>query len=293
MGRLGNRWAALGLMGWVASQASVCFGQPPAGTEEPVFRVSRSAAVAPNPKPHPLDPALDIAQESLERIRTEIHDYTAVVVKREEINGQLGEYEYMFGKFRNRRTAGGKLVTPFSVYLAFLKPAAVKGREVLFVENVNDGKMWAHEGSGVKKMLGTLSLEPAGALAMQGQRYPVTDIGIENLVLKLIEKGERDRSIGYCNVKFIQGAKVSGRTCTVLQVTHDRPVAGLDFHIARIFLDDELGIPVRYAAYDWPRKVGDEPPVIEEYTYQKIELNVGLTDKDFDPRNASYGFNIR
>jgi hypothetical protein len=49
-------------------------------------------------------------------------------------------------------------------------------------------------------------------------------------------------------------------------------------------------VPIRYAAWTWPEKAGEEPPLLEEYTYVDMKLNVGLTDKDFDPDNSAYNF---
>jgi outer membrane lipoprotein-sorting protein len=54
-------------------------------------------------------------------------------------------------------------------------------------------------------------------------------------------------------------------------------------------LDTERLIPLRYAAYLWPEKDG-EPVLEEEYTYLNVQLNVGLTDADFDPENENYHF---
>jgi hypothetical protein len=260
------------------------------GLNEPVYRISKNQPVQPAaPVPHSLDPALAIAHQGLAISQGSINDYTAKLVKRERIEDTLGEHEYMFIKIRNRKQSNGQIVVPFSVYVAFLKPAAVKGREVVFVENQNQGKFLVHEG-GMKRMLGTHALEPTGWLAMQGQRYPVTEIGLENLVAKLIERGERDKRHGECSVQFLEGAKVSGRACTVIQVEHPDKVGPYDFHIAQVFLDNEYRIPVRYAAYTWPKAPGQQPEVLEEYTYQDIKFNVGLTDADFDANNPEYGF---
>ena len=210
-------------------------------------------------------------------------------MKRERVGDVLGENEYMRAKVRNRKVQNGQIVVPFSVYLAFLKPATIKGREVLFVENANQGRLFAHEG-GMKRMLGTHVLEPNGWLAMQGQRYPITDIGISNLVTKLIERGERDKQVGECGVQFFEGAKVSSRDCTVIQVDHPEQKAPYDFHVAQVFIDNEYRLPVRYAAYTWPKVAGGEPELIEEYTYQDIKFNVGLKDADFDPNSPEYAF---
>lgn len=273
----------------LATSAVTAVAQTPSSRTEPVYRISKNEP-APAPAVHPLDPAIQLARHSLTHSQATIKDYTAILIKREQIDGVVGEYEYMFAKVRNRQVdADGQVVVPFSVYLQFLKPANIKGREVLYVEGANDGHMIAHEG-GVKRMLGTHSLDPKGWLAMKGQRYPVTEIGIENLLVKLLEKGTRDRAGGDCKVEFMQGAKVSGRPCRVIQITHPTRNEIFDFHIAQVFLDEELQVPVRLAAFDWPATAGAEPQILEEYTYQNIKINVGLTDKDFDQTNEDYAF---
>jgi len=265
------------------------FAQQP-GTTEPVFRISKNDANRPEANAHPLDPALQIARDSLKHIRDNVVDYSAIVIKRERIGSTLGDYEYMAAKVRNRKVHEGKIKQPFSVYLSFLKPSSIKGREVIYVENRDNGQMVAHEGGMRGRFLPTMKLDPHGMLAMQGQRYPITDLGIENLVMKLIEKGERDRRQEECQVEFRRGAKVGGRQCTVLLVTHPHSRPHFDFHVAEIFIDDELQIPVRYAAYSWPTTEGGEKELLEEYTYQNVQLNVGLTDADFDPENKTYNF---
>ncbi|QDV23808.1 DUF1571 domain-containing protein [Aureliella helgolandensis] len=268
--------------------------EPPASTpSEPVYRVSKNVELGrqqPDEAEHPLDPALKIAYSSLKNIQSSIHDYTAIVIKREQIGGTLGDYEYMGVKVRNRKMQNGQIVTPFSVYTAFLKPAAVKGREAIYIENQNDGKLVAHEGGMKGRFLPTVDLDPHGLMAMRGQRYPITDLGIENLVVKLIEKGERDRQRDECVVEFLKGAKVGGRECTVLSVKHPVPRPYFDFCHAQIFIDNELNIPVRYSAHTWPTTPGGEPQLLEEYTYQNIKLNVGLDDIDFDRNNPKYKF---
>jgi len=232
------------------------------------------------PAEHPLVPAIRWAHEGLANIE-KIRDYTATVVKRERIGGTLGEHEYMFVKVRHK---------PFSVYLHYLGPPDKRGQEVIYIDGQNNGKMWAH-GTGMQKtMFGTISLAPDGMIAMRGQLYPVTELGILNLVRRLIEVGEEDMKYGECDVRFIEGAKINGRQCTCIEVMHPVPRRNFLFHRARIFVDEELNVPIRYAAYDWPKQPGEQPPVMEEYTYLDLKLNVGLTPADFDTRNPNYQF---
>lgn len=270
-------------------------GQPPADGGAKAADTGPAERVAANPLPtpkstvaaHPLDNALKMADEALEDMQS-VRDYTATLVKRESMNGTLGEREFMKIKIRNQRVVDGKEV-PFSIYMRFLKPKAVAGREVIWVKGQNDGKLLAHE-SGIITGFKTFHLEPDGWLAMQNNRHPIYEAGLENLVTKLIEKAERDKAAGECQVEYRKGAKINGRACTMISVTHKERKAPYDFHNAQVFIDDELNIPIRYVAYDWPAAEGGEAPIIEEYTYLEVKLNVGLTDKDFDPANEEYEF---
>jgi hypothetical protein len=236
--------------------------------------------------PHPLDRAIKTAYDGLENMHLNIRDYTATLVKRETVNGQTGEQEFMKIKVRNpRKTDKGNV--PFSVYMKFLKPIA--GREVIWVEGRHQGKLLVHE-PGVVSGFKTFELDPDGALAMRGNRHPIYEAGLENLVKKLIEKAERDRKVGLCEVEYREGAKINGRSCTLIEVIHNERKEPFEFYKAQVFIDDEMQIPVRFASYNWPSREGAEPQLIEEYTYTKVELNVGLTDFDFDPSNKADNF---
>lgn len=233
---------------------------------------------------HPLAPAIAWAREGLQQIEEEIEDYSATLVKRERVGNTLNDYEYMFIKVRHE---------PFSVYMHFLHPPSVRGQEVIYIEGANDGNMWAH-GTGIQQRLfGTVSLRPDGIIAMQGQRYPITELGILNLLRRLIEIGEADMKYGECEVHWIRGARVGDRSVTCIEVIHPKPRRNFLFHIARIFVDDELNIPIRYEAHDWPAASGGPPRLIEEYTYMNLKLNNGFTDADFDIRNPAYDFRVK
>jgi hypothetical protein len=274
-----------------AARASRCLAEKPANLSEPVHRVANAASLQPKSESiHPLDRALDIARRGLSRCQENVSDYTAIIVKRERVGGELGVHEYMAAKVRNRKVVNGLVVQPLSVYLNFLKPSSVKGREVIYVEGKNNGNIIAHEGGLKGKFLPTVTIPPDGMLAMRGQRYPMTEIGIENLILKLIERGETARQYDDVNCEFRTNAKVKDRVCTVLQVTQPTKRPELEFYQAQVFIDDAFNVPIRYIAYDWPTVTGAAPQVIEEYNYLDLTLNVGLADQDFDPKNAAYGF---
>jgi len=257
--------------------------------EETVVKVA-DAKIGDTEATHPIDPAIAMAKGGRNRCNGEVRDYTATLVRRERVNGQLKDHEYIFAKVRNRLIEDGKIVSPFSVYMYFLKPSTVKGRELIYTEGQNEGKFCVHE-NGI--VLPSLWLNPEAPIAMKGQRYPMTKFGIQNLVDQMIVRAEKDRLHDECRVQFRKGAKINGRGCTVIQVFHPKRRDHFDYHVAQIFIDDELKLPVRYAAYDWPTKEGARPQLLEEYTYVNIKVNVNLTDLDFDPRNTNYNFNIK
>lgn len=259
----------------------------PAGGEVPTPANPTSNIPQP-PQPavneHPLEPVLKMAYRGLEEMTKNIADYTATLVKRERINGKLGEYQYAFLKVRNQ---------PLSVYMYFLSPANIRGREVIYVAGQNidrRGKtqLVAHD-VGLRGLI-TVDLDPESPLAMEGQKYPIHKIGIRNLTQELIDHGEKDKKFDECDVKFFKGAKVQDRTCTCLQVVHPHRRPHFRFHLARVYIDDEYQIPIRYESYLWPTQEGGGPVLDEEYTYMKLKLNAGLKDADFDRRNPNYKF---
>ncbi|HEX5104062.1 MAG TPA: DUF1571 domain-containing protein [Pirellulaceae bacterium] len=278
----------------------VCLAAPALAQEgeslrEPVFRVSKTNnEPQEGPAGHPLDPAIKLAQESLAHFQNTVVDYTALIVSRERVNGVVGQYEYMEAKIRNQKIENGRVVKPLSVYLKFVKPQAAAGREILWLQDENNNKMLVNPSDGDGRFIPSIWMKPDGPIAMRGRLHPLTFIGIENLIVKLIERGERERRYGECDVRFIKGAKINDRVCTVLEVEHPVPRQHFEFNVAQIFIDDELQMPIRYAAYLWPTTASekrlDPGLVIEEYTYLKVKLNQDLTDADFSRNNPNYQF---
>jgi len=252
-----------------------------------VVRVANAASAPPQTQ-HPIDPALEIARASLLHSQQNIDDYTALFVKRCRVDGELPPLSYAKLKVRDRKVKDGVITTPMAVYLNFLKPADVQGREVIWSEGANDGNMVVHQG-GMARFV-TLNLDPTGYLAMRGQRYPVTDIGVENLLKKIIDTAERDRKHDECETKIYRNAKVGKMSCTMVEVIHPVRRAHFDFHRARVYFSEDLKVPIRYKSWTWPEAEGQEPPLQEEYNYLRMAVNVGLTEADFDSENPAYRY---
>ena len=245
---------------------------------------------------HPLDPLLAFARKALQNHVQKHQDYTAVLIKRERVNAKLVPETKMALKIKYDPPIRLQNSTrQVSVYLKTLEPKSQAGREVIWVEGRNDNKLTAHEAG----LLGMISVDlmPESRLAMLGNRYPITEIGIEKLLGKLIEKGERDRQLGPATIRTTENVALGDRLCRLMQVIHETPTSLVDgktvefeFHLAQIYIDDERLLPLKYASFGWPSMPGGKPELLEEYTYQDVSLNVGLVESDFDPKNPNYGF---
>jgi hypothetical protein len=226
---------------------------------------------------HPLMPAVRMAKDGLARIDATISDYSAMLIKEERIDGTLNPKEVAFIKVRHQ---------PFSVYCYFLQPH--KGRECLYNDGPSASKgLLVARDCGLRKRLGKFELDPEGRLAMAGQKYPIMKLGIRNLMAELAMVGANDVKFGECEVQIKQSA-INGRSATLIEVLHPIPRQNFRFHKAEIFIDNEMNLPVRYAAYMWPATPGGELPLEEAYTYLNVKLNNGYTDADFDKTNTEY-----
>ncbi len=239
-----------------------------------------------------LEEILQFAQNTLKRIREDVHDYSCLLAKRERVDGKDRGWQFLEVKIRHEQKEGEQVVVPFSVYLRFLQPKSVAGREVLYVENLNNGDLIARRG-GRRSPNVTVQLVPTSPLAMEGNRYPITEIGFETLVERLIEVLAQEMEYRDGEIEVFENARVDDRTCTHYRLTHPKRRENLTYYMAEVSVDNELGLPIFYRAYDFPAEEGGKPILLEQYVYQKLKVNEGLTDSDFDPRNPSYHFQLR
>jgi len=274
-----------GVLG-VLSFTAGAWAQAPVGNGPPAFRgvehTARANAQQAAAPEHPMQQAIAMAQTSLTNAHN-ARDFAFTFVKRELIGDKLTEHEAMFMKVRN---------TPFSVYVYTLGPKQEKGQEAIYVAGRNDDKIQAHVTGIRHKLVGTLSLAPDSPEVMDGNRYSMTSAGFVNMIGKIIRMYERELTEAPADtqVQVIPGAKVDGRNCTCVQVSHPAPRPNFTFQTTRIFYDDQTGLPIRWEAYDFPTQPGQAPPLCEEYTYRNVQANIGLTDADFDVNNPQYGY---
>lgn len=239
---------------------------------------------------HPYDPLIEIADLCLAEIDKNYQDYTAHVISQVRIEDKLFDEKQVLVKIRHEHENNGKQI-PFCVYTLFLQPKANVGQEAIWVDGWHDNKLVAH-GTGLLNVM-KVYLDPEGSMAMDGNRYPIWDIGIRNLMVKMKEILDHDRQFGKGQVTIKRGVEINGIKCTVLEAKHDAFKEGREFHIARMYMDDERNIPIGYEGFLWPTEEGGEPILLEKYFYTDLKFNVGLTFKDFDPDNEEYNYPSR
>ncbi len=248
------------------------------------FRPSRGGVSS--PPENSLEGVIDYARREQAYLSATLEDFTCRLVKRERIDGILEEPQFIDMRVREEHRANGRVVQPLSIYLRFLAPANVAGRKVLYVAGQNDGKMLVRNGGRHFDYV-LAKIEPWGEAAQKESLVPITETGFNRALGHMIEVLEKDMRIDpsgeNTRVERIAGAKINGRKAHLIRIIHPKHQPGLEFHIANVFVDDELHVPVRVDYSGWSRLASQPPPLLAEYTYTDLKLNVGLVDGDFVP----------
>ncbi len=208
-----------------------------------------------------------------------VQDYTCIFIKRERIDGRLTGQHVMTMKART---------SPVSLYFKFQKPN--RGREAIYVAGRHGGRVLAHDVGIGKLLAGTMKLDPRGSMAMEDNRHPITEAGIGALIDTVAQHWAVELTPKESVMTFHPNMQIGGHPCTMIESVHPRWHPSFLFHMVRLYIDHEHGLPIRFEAYDWPRHAGAAPELVEEYTYLNVRTNVGLRDADFDPANSQYSF---
>lgn len=240
-------------------------------------------------KPMTMSDVLDLARQARQHMTDHLDDYTARFVKQDrDVNGVLGEQIEMLMKVQTR-LRGDSEGAPLRVYMKFLAPESKKGREVIWGEDLFDRKICVHGTGilGIKK----LWLRPTGFLAMQGERFPITEVGMVRLMEKVILRGGQDLSNPNIEINVVPDYEIDGTTAELLQIRCSKPRGGKDdFSLAEVAIDRQRMLILMFRSFGWPETDEEDAPLLESYTYHDIETNVGLTDEDFNPDNPNYNY---
>jgi len=235
---------------------------------------------------HPLDPVLKFAHDERTYLQRTVRDFTCRVTKRERIDGELQDHQYIDLQVREPRQAGMRVTQPFSVLLEFLGPAEIEGRRVLFVAGQHDDRLLVRKG-GRRFGYVVMDVDPSSSVVKRESLVPVTEIGFTQLLDRTIRVLQDDVAADPRGdntiVEHITTATINGRPCQMLRITHPLRRDGLKFFSASMSIDAELHVPVRFDVYDWPETPGQPPLLVSEFTYTNVALNVNLADATFAP----------
>jgi len=200
-----------------------------------------------------------------------VKDYTAVFRKQERVDGTLLPEETTFLKFQK----------PLKVYMKWVEDP-FKGTEALFVDGDNN-KLLVHR-DGILEFP-TVSLDPKGAVAMKGNRHPITEVGFGHLIDGLQRNIKTALQHGEFQLIRLTEEPFRGRAATVVEAKFT-PRSGRTHYASRMVchIDKELLLPIGAAFYD------EKDGLFERYSYSDVRLNVGLTSLDFSRENKEYRF---
>ncbi len=222
-------------------------------------------------KKSPVDVPIRLAAQA-KAAYAKVDDYQCMLIKREMIEGVLGETQIVEMKVK---------AAPFSVYMKWQEPKAMAAQEVVYVVGKNDGKMRCRP-AGLLGSIGFISLAPDDPRCKKTSRHSVTQAGIGNLIDLCHDGWVKERELGKTEVKT--GTFVyAKRKCTRVEMIHPTSADGkLLHHKNVVYFDAETKLPIRVENYNWPKKPGEAPALDEVFSYVNLRLNVGLEASTFD-----------
>lgn len=247
-----------------------------AQTPAPAPAASPAPAAAEDPRA--ADPAVAALDALIDRIDVgagKLRDATYIFYRTEYIEGKLHPEEKIAVKHR----------FPHDIYMKWVGSQKT-GREVLHKSGWNEGKIRVSLGS----MTPTLNLDPRGSMAMDGERHSIFDLGPVRLTQLIVRDAKRIRANPALVVKATDQGKKTWYGESTSCVSAELPKAQdpkLYAHKMNLCVSDRHNVPLWIELYD----VEDGAlRMIERYGYENLKVNVGLTDADFSPDHADYGF---
>jgi len=194
--------------------------------------------------------------------------------KVELVNGSLQPAEQTAVKFR----------APNDFYMKWVGEVDT-GQELLFRPGWNDDRMRVSAGP----LVPTVNLSVDSRLASRTNRHTVRHAPLPTIV----QNFTNDEAVLVAaqtipTVKELGSRMVYGDPSTCYQL--ETPKAQLPALYAtrvEICVSDRTHLPSRIQAWDVE---GGMLQLVEDYGYEGLRINIGLTDVDFDPDNKAYNF---
>jgi hypothetical protein len=234
------------------------------------------------PRVHPLRSVRRYLRQQVSP--ADIDDYRCVVMRQERVFGQLRPREFLHLEVRRAPARAPGAWRTESVRVRYLAPASLRGTEILQAAAAGSDRLYVGDPGGRWR-----AVEPASSdsYLLPPSRQTAARITLAGLGRRLLAQIDTALQVDplavNTSVRAYTRASVDGRPCLRIQLHHPQWQQGLRFCRTEMYYDQQRHLPLRVERYDWPRPDQTALPLLEQYTYMDVEVNVGLTDDEFLP----------
>ena len=208
----------------------------------------------------------EVIQSTMDSIN-KVETYQFFLIKREMVDNKDTGYQYIQAVVQTE---------PLKVYLKFLKPKRVAGREALY----QDGELIIRRG-GTRMADLVLHLDPLSPLAMDGNRYPITHMNPKVICKQLVEKVRNEIAF---DPKIVTRPAIYNKQKGIhYKLTHNKKEKGMECKTAEMIISTDYNLPIYFKAVNWADKI------VEEYAFSHVVVNAELPAGTFSKDNPKYG----
>lgn len=199
-----------------------------------------------------------------------VNDYVCLFSKKERIRDSIKEERNILFKYRK----------PASFYMKWTE-GDNRGVEAIYVDGRYNNKLEVHL-AGFWRFF-RIAVDPHGLLALKNNRHPITEAGIGHLLDLIMTNYHKGKSDPESRITFEGEPLVDGKRTVYVKAVFpkDKGYYGQAVHV---YFDQEAMLPVKLTVYGWSNEF------LEEYRFESLRLNAGLTERDFDVNNSEYHF---
>lgn len=203
--------------------------------------------------------------------------YSANFEMQEEVNGILRAVDHI--NIRIRRE-------PLSVFMRW-----ANGQEALYVNGKNDNRLIVKPTAGLAAIRRIWRLDPTCRMAMRTSRYPITEMGVEMLAIRIQEfyLQHSDKS-HLADCEHVEST-FRGRDVSEVNIRFKDRILVPEYHSSKLCFDKQTRLLIAVDNYGWSESA--EPRLIEHYHYEQIIEDPTLKDEDFTEENPAYKFVAR
>jgi hypothetical protein len=209
----------------------------------------------------------------MEQVVSSLNDVTYTMHKMEVVRGKMVESAPSLVKFQ----------APMSVYLR-IGEADSPDQEVLYRDGWNSGKLKVSLGGWIP----TLNLHPDSKLVMRKNRHSIRFLAPQLLVARIAE--DVNRSEGRDDVHVIDRGQQyrlgEDAHCFELSLPKGE-VPEFYADVVEMCISERTGLLVTLKAWEY---MDDALVLVEDYGYEGVQANTGLSSIDFNPDNQAYNF---